>query len=277
MLDHTLFFDAHLAGKYNITWAEFIRSSAEKYLNRTEDIRVLDVGCGETCPITILLTARGWRCTGIDLEPVWRISPSAALSYAAKNGGVRGIIKKLVREVTVVNRTQKSILSMAGIKMPRTLDVQCASVSETSFPDAEFDVICSKAVFEHVMDMKSAVEEMYRMTKPGGIGMHWIHLFTSLSGGHDPAWAKPDTKPSKEVPPWDHLLRGRSPAMNILNHLRERDYRSLLEDHFEILEWKKDRQGEKVLTPELRKALKDYDEDELLTYGIIAVVRKPTG
>ena len=40
------------------------------------------------------------------------------------------------------------------------------------FTDHFFDVIFSEEVFEHVRDMQSVAAEMWRLTKPGGIGIH---------------------------------------------------------------------------------------------------------
>jgi ubiquinone/menaquinone biosynthesis C-methylase UbiE len=51
----------------------------------------------------------------------------------------------------------------------RGLDVRESSVTDIPFPDATFDVTCSFKVLAHVEDIRRALSEMTRVTKPGGI------------------------------------------------------------------------------------------------------------
>jgi len=51
----------------------------------------------------------------------------------------------------------------------RGLDVREASVTAIPFPDASFGVTCSFKVLAHVEDIRRALSEMARVTKPGGI------------------------------------------------------------------------------------------------------------
>jgi len=51
----------------------------------------------------------------------------------------------------------------------RGLDVREASVTSIPFPDASFDVACSFKVLAHVEDIRRALSEMARVTKPGGV------------------------------------------------------------------------------------------------------------
>ncbi len=41
-------------------------------------------------------------------------------------------------------------------------------------PDQSFDLTLSNAVFEHLYDVPKALRELYRVTKPGGIGSHRV-------------------------------------------------------------------------------------------------------
>lgn len=43
---------------------------------------------------------------------------------------------------------------------------------QTTFPDDWFDLVVSQEVFEHVADLPSVVRELWRITKPGGRGLH---------------------------------------------------------------------------------------------------------
>jgi ubiquinone/menaquinone biosynthesis C-methylase UbiE len=51
----------------------------------------------------------------------------------------------------------------------RGLDVHEASVTEIPHPDAKFDVTCSFKVLAHVEDIRGALSEMARVTRPGGV------------------------------------------------------------------------------------------------------------
>ena len=50
----------------------------------------------------------------------------------------------------------------------RGLDVAVGSATELPFPDATFDVVCSFKVLAHVRDIRRALAEMARVTRPGG-------------------------------------------------------------------------------------------------------------
>jgi ubiquinone/menaquinone biosynthesis C-methylase UbiE len=50
----------------------------------------------------------------------------------------------------------------------RGLDVVMASAGELPFPDAHFDLVCSFKVLAHVPNIGSALEEIARVTRPGG-------------------------------------------------------------------------------------------------------------
>jgi ubiquinone/menaquinone biosynthesis C-methylase UbiE len=57
-------------------------------------------------------------------------------------------------------------------------------ISRTSFQDAEFDLIYSASVLEHVHDLRSAFAEMSRLLKPGGLMFHGVDPYFSPRGGH---------------------------------------------------------------------------------------------
>jgi SAM-dependent methyltransferase len=42
----------------------------------------------------------------------------------------------------------------------------------SKFPDGWFDLVISQEVFEHVTDISSVARELWRITKPGGSGLH---------------------------------------------------------------------------------------------------------
>jgi SAM-dependent methyltransferase len=252
------------------------RDEMVRLLGRDGNLRVLDVGCGECYPATILFSAWGWNATGIDIDPAWRSSAIRALSIASRDG-IRGVLKKIAHECLRVRPYHAALVKKAKVKMPHHIDVRHMSVAELDFPDAEFDLIHSHAVLEHVQDMDLAMNEMARVLSPTGVAYHLIHLFASLSGGHDPAWRDPDANPPADVPPWNHLRTARSPNIGTLNKLRESDYRELFEKHFHVVEWRKSYCGQHFITPDVLRELPEYTEEELLTETILVTARKRAG
>jgi SAM-dependent methyltransferase len=145
------------------------------------------------------------------------------------------------------------------------------------FPDGEFDLVHSTAVFEHLEDVPAAVREAARVLAPTGVAVVVIHLFPSLSGGHHPEWAFPDEGIPRRVPPWDHLRGNLFPSGVPLNRGRERDFRAAFGERFEILEEDRFPEGEGILTPEIERELSGYARSELTTRAVRwALKRSPT-
>ena len=150
-----------------------------------------------------------------------------------------------------------------------------------ALPSAHFDLIASNAVLEHVADVEAYAKEVARMLKPSGVLHCLIHNYYSLSGGHNLTWAYPDTTPSDTVPPWDHLRGSTSPTHAYLNRLRPEEYREQLERHLEILTFEPrdidhdpgGEEGRAFLTPAVRKELRAYPDDLLLTRAWCVVAR----
>lgn len=68
---------------------------------------------------------------------------------------------------------------------------------QVPFDDNQFDVLISNEVFEHVQDYDTAIREIHRMLKPGGISLHlfparWMpvepHVKVPLASFFRPKW-----------------------------------------------------------------------------------------
>jgi SAM-dependent methyltransferase len=119
------------------------------------DARILDLGCGEGRTVRALRSA-GYDASGC--ETVLRDTPAAAEMVAA------GYVDPI---------------PMAPYRLP--------------YDDAEFDLILSSEVLEHVMNYEDVVAETHRVLKPGGMCVHifpgrWMpiegHLFVPLATVH---------------------------------------------------------------------------------------------
>ncbi|MCS6899532.1 MAG: methyltransferase domain-containing protein [Myxococcales bacterium] len=64
----------------------------------------------------------------------------------------------------------------------RGLSVREGSLTEIPFPDASFDVVCSFKVLAHVPDIRKALTEMARVTRPDGVVLAEFYNPYSLRG-----------------------------------------------------------------------------------------------
>jgi SAM-dependent methyltransferase len=106
---------------------------------RKPDLKVLDWGCGRGSDVLHL------RRKGIN-------------AYGAE-----------ISEETI--KRGKSLFEEFGLDQSVIVKV-IRTNNKTDFPNSFFDVLISYYVLEHVEDLYSAVLEMFRIMKPGGIGIH---------------------------------------------------------------------------------------------------------
>jgi ubiquinone/menaquinone biosynthesis C-methylase UbiE len=109
------------------------------------DDAILDLGCGWG-RITLELAGRGYNVTGVDLSP-------NLIAYAHRAARAAGV----------------------------TVRYHVGSMLDLPYPDGSFDkLLCLWGVFSHLLsfqDQVLAVDEMYRVLRPGGIA------FVELSNG----------------------------------------------------------------------------------------------
>lgn len=235
--------------------------------------RMLDIGCGQHYPETLLYHNEGAHITGVDLDVV-SMGPSLGKYIAiARANGLSRAAKSLVRELVFDPVYFAELERQCGRRLGKAgLDLRTADAAHLPFVDQSFDIVVSTNAFEHIADLDGAVREAARVLKPGGLAHVDIHLFTSLSGGHHLEWTWPERAEQRRTPPWDHLRRNSLPVAYYLNRKREREYRACFDRHFKVIDWLRGpREGARYLTPELRAELAGYGEDELLTRNIIVV------
>ncbi len=246
----------------------------------TQGVRILDVGCGQRVPATLLFARAGNMVTGIDTELLIDGLGLGSFLRVWRSDGFERAAKTTFRQLVFDPAYYKQLAKLFGRPLStRGLDIRQLSITKAlPFADGTFEVVISNAVFEHVAEVPAAVQEVTRLLKPGGVCHIAIHLFPSLSGGHHMRWAFPDTNPPDDVPPWDHLRTNSSPAHVYLNRLTEKEYRRAFEAEpgLEIVDWVLTcTEGEQLLTPEIETELADrYTRDDLLTREVIAICRR---
>lgn len=242
--------------------------------------RILDLGCGKTFWLSLLLASDGADVIGVDTEVTEPRRSLRKYWQLLRTNGVERATRTLAWDLLFAPRYYRRLATAYGAPL-RFDRVHMAQIDGTRLPveDGSLDWIVSHEVLEHVRDLRAVFAEVRRTLKPDGLAYLYVHHHTSLSGGHHIAWKHPDTAPSRKVPPWDHLRERRHADIpSWLNQVRAHEYRSLIESELEILEWRwLPREGEALLTPRVRAELGEYSEQELLHKGFIVVARPRMG
>jgi len=262
------------------TWRAFVDTVRSNSLDPFR-ARVLDIGCGANAPVSILLHSAGADVVGID----WKVGHRWGLDISAKRYwtyarevGLGKTARKVLGELVYDRRYYITLSRRAGIPLTEQgLDLRAMDATALTLPDASVDIVHSNATWEHIADVRRANREVSRVLKPGGLACIEIHLFPSLSGGHDLPWIVPGKTDLGDVTPWRHL---RDPAWRepvFLNRLRERDYRDAFgtTPGIEIVEWRTEyTEGAAFLTDAIRAELPHYSPEELTQRSIIVVLRR---
>lgn len=244
-------------------------------------LRILDLGCGTNAPMTVCLSAAGAEVTGVDAKPGHRwglgIRPARYVQYAKEVGWAR-TARKAAGELVYDRLYFSELARRTNLRLRDDgLDLRPMDIHTLDLPADAFDVVHSNATWEHLADVSAANRAVARVLRPSGVAYIEIHLFPSLSGGHDLPWIVPGKTMLGDGLPWRHLRDAAWKPPVFLNRWRERDYRSAFDadPELEIVEWQTEfTEGQEYLTDEVRRALPDYADAELTTRSIIVVARK---
>ena len=249
------------------------------HLQRAEvkDLKILDLGCGQTATQTVLFKTDGADVIGVDVEiPTYKMN-FRIFMRVIKTNGVERAIKSLIRHLLFDKKHFSELSSHYGKTiLLDQLDIRIMDAASMSFPDNTFDFVYSSRTFEHIGNVTEAIVEVNRVLKPSGIAWIGIDLFPSLSGGHHLDWFSPDQSPSKKVPPWDHLLDNKYPVNTYLNKFRLDNYRKIFHNNINIIGEELTYEGDKILNPWLENILlkKGYAREDLLTRSVAFLCRK---
>jgi SAM-dependent methyltransferase len=236
--------------------------------------RVLDIGCGWRFPITLLLHTFGAMVTGLDAEFVdRRLSASKLWKHFVQHGAV-AFARRLVREVVHKNIYFRELERQFGSPLRfEGLDLRHTPIEDVS-GSGDYDLVFSNATFEHLGDVEKAVQVVARILKPGGMAYISIHLFPSLTGGHDVLTnpGGPSVIFTPGAYPWRHL---RDPGWRppvYLNRWRESRFREVFERHLTVREWRTEFwEPEGFLTETILRELPGFTREELLKRSIVVI------
>lgn len=243
-------------------------------------MQMLEVGPGQHL-IQMSYFALQNEVWGIDLDVVLeRISLAGCVRMAKENGWIR-TWKTVARKLAGIDRQlQVELAAQLGSRTAPVRHVLQMDAAKMRFPDDHFDVVFSRAVFEHLADPESVISEIRRVLKPGGVMFIALHLFTSDTGCHD---ARIFSGKRAALPYWAHLqaeYRDSVISNSYLNRLRLDDWKRLFELSMPGSVVHPTCDAGALDQEELRRLrsqgkLMSYSDEELLTVTLEISWRKP--
>ncbi|TKJ33552.1 MAG: hypothetical protein CEE38_20555 [Planctomycetes bacterium B3_Pla] len=276
-LKHTREFAEH---DHRNVFVKTMRLLRSKGFDQIRGKRVLDLGCGQRFAFALQCACEGAEVTALDVNYVAPNLLPVAFVKTIKHNGLKRALKSIFRKLAFDKLYYRRLEEVYGSPLHRyqsKIKFVIADPEDAHYPvpSGSFDLIVSNAVLEHVADVPTFVNEIKRLLAGGGYFCGRIHNFYSLSGGHNMEWAYPNDKPSKRVPPWDHLRKNRFPAWVYLNRLKPEDYQEAFSRELNIILFEATNinhdlgvagtEGEAFYTPELAHELSQYPHELLLT------------
>jgi SAM-dependent methyltransferase len=217
--------------------------------------------------------------TAIDLDVIPHgLAPGPYLQMLRQNGLGR-LLKTVGRKVLGVDRRHARAWQreLRTNRLPEPELVQ-GDILKGPPQENAYDVVACWAVFQHLSDPALAIQHMKAALRPGGVIYFHVHLYTSNTGHHD---IRAFTGGADDLPPWAHLRRstqGQVTSSAWLNQWRLRDWRAMLDEHapgYEEYRETYNEQARPLLSPEIRVELTEFGDEELLTFEVFFLWRKP--
>jgi SAM-dependent methyltransferase len=262
-----------------------VRKAEELVLERTglrvENLKVLEIGPGQQL--------RHLRCfalkndvVGIDTDAIPQKFALAELLRTVRQNPWMRTAKTLGRIVLGRDaRFRAALARELGVTGFKPLPVLQMDATRMDFRDSTFGFVFSCSVFEHIDEPGSAIAEVARVLRPGGVACISLHLYTSHSGQHDPSIFAADRP---RPPLWPHLRPAFAHTVRPsahLNRLRLEQWKELFTTAMPGVHFAYGRDSED-LSPALKELraggeLAEYADEELLTVNLVAVWKKPEG
>jgi len=146
----------------------------------------VEIGSGSQNPaafLFLILMLGAQRCIAVDPDPIQ--NPPMAWKALADMAGILLVDPKSVLELEECDPHDmlRNIASFdlaklragngEGIDSSRFTYLQ-ETVESLSLPDETADVVISNAFLEHVEDLETVARQLFRITRPGGLGIHGI-------------------------------------------------------------------------------------------------------
>lgn len=196
----------------------------------TAGANYLDLGCGALNPYgfgAMMCMLGASVCTSIDLEDI-EDEARAARGVARLVDAVLMDPPQVIRDHPITRDQIVRNLHGMDMKALRSGDASGLggriryfkrSAYETGLPDASIDVITSNSFLEHVDDADRLLDEMRRVTKPGGFSIH------AVDGTDHHSYAY------QGVGPHDFLCDPTPGMLHGSNRIRPMEFQGLFERH----------------------------------------------
>ena len=237
--------------------------------------RVLDVGCGTFYPYVILFHQVSAFACGIDPMPIRRLGDGVGHESGSAPRWFLRTARSRARDAYFRAAYYGELGRAAGVAIKRwDVNLCLGDAAALPFPDNSFDVVVSRAAFEHISDVQATVTNIARVLRPGGIADITIHLFTSLSGGHEREYWD-FRRPRGRFVPWGHLRDPFWRPPMYLNRLGENEYRNAFLAGLQIVSWLTDSvEGLDLVDETVLSALPGHTKDSLSKRMVTVVARK---
>jgi SAM-dependent methyltransferase len=245
-----------------------------------KDMDILEIGSGQKS-IQLAVVSQGNRAIGIDRETSNDNLNVRSILHTIKTDGSVRAAKTVVRKAMGFDRAiRKEFAKQMGLGAWPSLKVQKMDAGKMLFPNNSFDVIFSRAVFEHLENPSDVLREVARVTRPGGVFYCLLHLYSSYSGSHD---IRIFANRSGDLPLWAHLRaahRHKVIQNTYLNRLRLSEWQAILSNALPgvqvhaLMDDSDARHLEELAEIRKHGELADYSDEELLTVTLKAVWKR---
>ena len=243
-------------------------------------LEILEIGPGQQF-VELVYFGIDNDVTGIDTDLLAARQGFVTTVQMLRRNGLLRTAKTTLRKIIGVDRnTRRELALQLGVgKLPSPKLYQM-DAGNTTFPNESFDVIYSRAVFEHLTDPATVIAEIHRILRPGGVMFIRLHLYTSDSGIHD---TRIFANRRDHLPFWSHLRPEHALKVrpnSFLNGIRLRDWTELFTCQMpscRVTARCDAPDSERRELAKLRQAneLGEYSDEELLSPTVDIVWRKP--
>jgi SAM-dependent methyltransferase len=190
---------------------------------------MLEIGPGQRL-VQLAYFSRDNDAIGIDSDGILQFMDwHGCVRMVRQNGFVR-IAKTASRKIARIDSRRRAKCNWNSVyELCRNCAYLKWMLGRMTFSDNYFDVVYSRAGFEHLSDPLAVTSETRRVLKPGGVMFVRLSLFTSDSGSHD---TRIFIDQREELPFWAHLRpehEQKVTSNTYLNKLRLADWEKIFE------------------------------------------------